>query len=312
MQICKNRKFLICGILFSLISFSGFSQPKPPTPPTAPGTGSGMPAMPTMPSVSMPSMPTMDSSFYTPEFPRNKNQNSNTSTSNTTNKDNQKKDDVKNTTTKQTVAPNITTSILNGNGLTAMDVSSLYDAGLFDDISSLATGNTNTSSYSTNILLQQILTSLEDLKQQQNTISDEERSSIKNSQKDSKSFKEREPAILRFKINGYIITDSLKTVFISSPEADGSFLLTADRVYYLNQQARTETIYLLFKATKHNGSTTIFTVVPTLMQDRENTNSFLYKMCLKGELEAQKTGNLVAIHINDTDFSMDMLLDIDK
>lgn len=278
-----------------------FSQVKP--------SGSvSMPAMPSMPEVSMPSMPTMDSSYYKPQLPGYNNQRNvktQPSVQNNTVTNQQ-------SNAAQTVTPSVTTSVLQGKqGLSALDITSLYEAGLFDDFSSL-TGTNNNQSVSTNILLQQILTSLEELKTQANNASDLDKSNLKNTQKDSQNFKQREPAILRFKVNGYVITDSLTTVFFSTPEADGSFLLTADRVYYLNQTERHETIYLLFKVTKHNGSTTVFSVVPTLLQDRENQNSFLYKLCMQSGLEAQKTGNLVAVHSTREGFSLDLLLDIDK
>lgn len=300
MLLCKNHKFLICSLVILLYTHSVFAQAKP--------SGSvSMPEMPAMPEVSMPSMPTMDSSYYKPQLPGYNNQR-NTNTQATT----QNKTQSTTQNTAAATSPSVATSILKGNsGLSAMDITSLYEAGLFDDFSSL-TGQNNNQSVSTNVLLQQILTSLEELKIQANNASDLDKSNLKNTQKDSQNFKQREPAILRFKVNGYVITDSLTTVFFSSPEPDGSFLLTADRVYYLNQTERHETIYLLFKVSKHNGSTTIFSVVPTLMQDKENQNSFLYKLCMQSGLEAQKTGNLVAVHCTREGFSLDLLLDIDK
>ena len=63
-------------------------------------------------------------------------------------------------------------------------------------------------------------------------------------QQDSQTFKTRNPSILRFKINNYSIKDSVIQVFFSEPEPDGSFLLTGDRKYYLNNRGCTETFYL--------------------------------------------------------------------
>lgn len=269
-----------------------------------------MPAMPSMPEINMPSMPSMDSPYYKPKLPdySSKAKVPQTSTTVTTPATNQNQ----NNKTTSVTNPTVNTKIKNSNTLSALDVTSLYEAGLFDDLSTLTGNSTNNASISTNILLQQILTSLEDLKNQQAVSSDQDKNALNETQKDSMNFKQREPQVLRFKINGYVIADSLKTVFFSNPEADGSFLLTADRVYYLNQQERNETIYLLFKVKKHNGSTTVFSVEPTLLQDKLNQNSFLYKLCQQTEIEAQKTGNLVSVHCNKEDFSMDLLLDIDK
>lgn len=272
--------------------------------------------MPSMPEVTMPSMPTLNSEFYRPQMPSYKNQAQNKKQNN---QNNQTQKNTQANVQNQNAVPNATNqsnqnmiqSLLGTqfSSLSAMDISSLYDSGLFTDLSSLNNSNQNAN---TNLILQQILTSLEELKQQQNTLPSSEKNVAINAQKDSQNFKERTPSILRFKINGYVLLDSLKTVFFSKMEPDGSFLLTCDRVYYLNQQERKETIYLLFKAVKQNGSTTTYAVVPTLMQDKENVNSFLYKMCLNTDIVAQKTGNLVAIHLNKENFSMDMLLDVDK
>ena len=298
MQICKINLFkkivfcaslfIISGILFAAESNSGSDTLQ-------------MPEMPDMPSV------TLDGSFYKPSLP----------TINGTRKpgvknDNKTKNQQENETTVNSTKTSINSLLNNSDLLSAQDISSLYDYGLFDNISSL-TGNLSsfTQNSTTELLLKQILSSLDELKQKNKTISQEEKAEFENVKKDSQTFKTRNPSILRFKINGYDMKDSLTTVFFSEPETDGSFLLTADRTYFANQRNYTETFYVLFKAVKSNGSYTTFEVIPSIIQNTKNENSFVYQMSQLKNLTASKTGNLVVLNYTKGSWALDMLLDID-
>lgn len=265
--------------------------------------------MPQMPEISgMPQMPSIGSGFYKPEIPNLKTQNSKNLDSET------ETENAENVLSQNTSTDNLVASLLGSNAnLTAQDISSLYDFGLFDDISSLTSNANinNSSNVSTNVLLQQILTSLEELKQENKTRSDAEKQNQNDLKEDNNTFKSRNPNILRFKINGYNILDSIQTVFISEPENDGSFLLTADRIYYVNQKQRKETVYVLFKAIGSNGSSTTFQIEPEIVQDVQNQNSFVYKMAQRDDLTAKKTGNLVVINNSDKNMQIDLLIDID-
>ena len=311
MQISSVKKIIFCGFFVFLGSFC-FAQND--------FSGMEMPEMPQMPEISgMPQMPSIGGGFYKPEIPNVKNQNKKIKKEITSGETEAVLSENKNTN-------DFVSSLLSSNSnLTAQDISSLYDYGLFDDISSL-TGLTGESSSvnsllglgtgttdSTNILLQQILTSLEELKKENKKSSEAEKESQNDLQEDSQIFKSRNPHILRFKINGYNIMDSISTVFISKPETDGSFLLTADRIYYVNQKQRKETFYILFKAVKSNGSSTTFQVEPEIAQDFKNENSFIYKLAKKSDLVAKKTGNLVVINTcsSSNDMQIDLLIDID-
>lgn len=303
MRISNIKKIFFCGVFcltgffcFGQNDFSGMEMPQ-------------MPSMPSMPEISgMPQMPSIGGGFYKPEIPNVKNQNTKKGDDKT---DSEKSESV---ISSNNSTDNFVANLLGSNAnLTAQDISSLYDFGLFDDISSL-TANANINSgtnVSTNVLLQQILTSLEELKQENKTKSDAEKQSQNNLQEDNHIFKSRNPNILRFKINGYNILDSIQTVFISKPENDGSFLLTADRIYYVNQKQRKETVYVLFKAIGSNGSSTTFQIEPEIVQDVKNQNSFVYKMAQRNDLTAKKTGNLVVINNSDKNMQIDMLIDID-
>lgn len=305
MQISNKKILIFCsGIIFSaLIGSHVFAQSMEMIP---------MPAMP-----SMPSMPTTQSispnSFYTPTIPNAPST--------------PKKPDANNDSSNA-VQPNA--SVTNANStndqmntllnkeksaiLTAADISGLYDSGLFSDLSSLNSSSLQnyTTSTQTNLLLQQMLNSLNDLKTQQNNANEAQKTQMEAKQSDAQNFKSREPQILRFKINGYDIISSLETYFISEQEADGTFLITADRKYYANQYQRNETFYMLFRATSTTGSSLAYNVQTTLSQDVKNENSFIYRMAQVGNLTAEKTGNLVVLHYTENGLSIDLLLDLDN
>ena len=296
MQICKSKRVALASVflMWSSLTFSIFAQ------------SLDMPEMP-----EMPSMPTIGGGFYTPSFPtRVKN---NTQNQNATENGKEKNEAV----LTESITPEsvLTSNLTKGNILTAYDISSLYDSGLFSNLSSLDTTSTmsnyNTTS-STNVLLQQVLNGLNDLKKQQQNASAKEKNELNATKTDSENFKKREPSILRFKINGYNIADSLTKVFFSDTEPDGSFLLTGDRRYFVNQQVRTETFYMLFKTIGSNGSTLTYRVQPTLVQDHKNENSYVYKLAGVKNLTAEKTGNLVVIHYSGDSVNADLLLDIDS
>ena len=279
---------------------------------TAPKT----PAAPSMPSVSNNSSTSLNN-FYVPGFQNSASTNGSTGSGSANSGG----------TTAGSESASLTTDALNAGSsltsdssktlaeslaknrlLTAGDISSLYDSGLFGSVSSISNAS---DSKTTEILLQKILTSLEELKTTQEGASPDKKQELSNYQHDSKLFKSREPKILRFKINGYNIADSISTSFFSEAEADGSFLFTGDRTYYVSGRERNETFYILFKAIRSNGSAVTFEVTPSLVQDFENPNSFVYRFCQKKDLRAEKTGNLVSLHFSEADLNVDLLLDID-
>ena len=290
MRICKSKRAGALAILF------------------AAGTFLFAVDMPEMPE--MPSMPTVGGGFYTPSFPMRPGSEKQKSSSETA------KEKSESVLTEAVTPDSVLTSALTkGNALTAYDISSLYDSGLFSNISSL--GNTGSlsnysTSTSTNVLLQQVLNSLNELKKEQQSASPKEKHELNNVKTDSENFKKREPSILRFKINGYNISDSLTKVFFSDTEADGSFLLTGDRKYFVGQQVRTETFYMLFKTVSSNGSSLTYRVQPSIVQDHKNESSYVYRLASVKNLTAEKTGNLVVMHFADDSLNADLLLDIDS
>lgn len=293
LQVCNKKIAFSLVVLFSVCFTFAQSIEMP-----------SMPEMPDMPSVSL------DGTFYTPTIPKNvpKKQEEKT-----------KENDNKNETvlTNANSDTDLLSTLLgvNSSYLTANDISGLYDSGAFSDISSLNSTSV-LSNYatttSTNVLLQQVLNSLNELKQQQKSSSLEKQEELVNTQVDAQNFKQREPSILRFKINGYNITDSLTKVFFSDTEPDGTFLLTADRKYFAGQKQMSETFYILFKTVSSNGSSVTYKVQPSIVQDVKNENSYVYKLAETKNLTAEKTGNLVVMHFTDNNLNVDLLLDIDR
>ena len=298
MRVYKSKKTVVAACVI-LACTSLFAQ-----------TQSSPIDMPQMPS--MPDMPTVGGGFYTPSFPSRPN-NPNKKSSSEKDKDKDKTETIlTESLTPDSMKPTV---FLNSGALTANDISSLYDSGLFSNLSSLgSTGNlaNYSTSTSTNVLLQQVLNSLNDLKQQQQSASAKERNELNAVKTDAENFKKREPSILRFKINGYNIADSLTKVFFSETEPDGSFLLSADRRYFVNQQTRTETFYMLFKTVSSKGSSITYKVQPSIVQDSKNENSYIYKLSNVKNLTAEKTGNLVVLHFSSDPLNADLLLDIDN
>lgn len=248
----------------------------------------------------------MGSGFYKPQIPYYPKNNKKPETKEGNTSDNE---NSKNTTVLSdgNSTQNLLNSLLgNADFLTAQDITNLSDSGSFSTLSSLYTSTalSNTAdSASTNAILRQILAELEELKK--NTPKETAASTSQD------TFKSHNPQILRFKINGYDIKDSLTTVYFSQMENDGSFLLTADRRYVADKKIRNETFYFLFKTESNTGSLVTYEVCPSLTQDNTNENSFLYKLSKQKKITATKTGNLVIMHVDSKDCTADLLLDLD-
>lgn len=278
-----KRLFLFAGILF-FVSKANFISAQT------------MPAMPSFPEISSPSI---GSGFYKPSVPYYPE----------TPKVNPPSEAQGTKTEQKITNQNQNNELLNfmsssGNLLTASDISSLSDSGLFSNLSSLYTNSNSVTENSNTVLLKQILENLEELKKENKT--------NKETEKTSSVFKKREPLILRFKINNFDLRDSITTVYFSEPENDGSFLLTADRRYVSGNKMLNETFYMLFKAKEGLGSSINYDVETSIMQDFENPNSFIYKLSKLKNLTAKKTGNLVVLRTEDKELATDLLLDVDN
>ena len=159
----------------------------------------------------------------------------------------------------------------------------------------------------TAVLLQAVIEKLDAL---QKTVDLQNSAGTGHSGTDTKTVQEKSERaghILRFIAGNCNILPSCTAVFISQPEADGSFLLTADRKYRIADKIYGETFYMLFKAA---GAGT-FNVAFSLSQQPENQASALYGLTQIPFLQAVRTGNLVTMRVLTEKTQIDLLLDID-
>lgn len=282
----------------------------------------------TMPSVSMPTLsdsespampkisaPTLGTRFYAPGFV----------TTNISNKENKSESSEKEkiSTQKQeetakSVKASGSDSVLKAlNYLSADDVSYLGSNGLFGGIYGLLGNDVSVSNQfaknnQNDVLLDSVMAELSDLKEKTERNSQALKKSslpVTNSGAAGENSK-FSPKILRFVVNGYNLKDTIRTVYFSKKENDGSFLLTGDRKYTSDGKSRDETFYLLFKADGNCGTSAGYFVEPQVIQDYKNEYSFLYQLSQKPKLKAEKTGNLVSLKYVSDGWNMDFLLDI--
>lgn len=200
--------------------------------------------------------------------------------------------------------------------ISASDISLLGNSGLLGSLYGL-TGNasklSSLSSVPNDTMLLNIMQSLSEIKKQQDELSEKVSANenlIKNQDSSNQTEKSNHPAILRFVINGYNISDSCKTIYFSEKENDGSFLLTADRRYLFENKPRNETFYFLFRSDGIGGASRAYNIEPAVVQDYKNEDSMVYKFCQQNNLKADKIGNLVTLHTSSEDLNCDLLLDI--
>jgi hypothetical protein len=249
--------------------------------------------MPRISGPSMPSMPTLSTGTGS-------NSSSQNTTTNKATTEAEKSSTEKVEETKAGYALTAQTiSSLSGNsdlstlsGLLGGDASSLYG--------NLTGLDSTTSSYNTNLLLSQILDKLNKIAENQGTLETEE-----SSENVQVAAKKTSSGILRFRFNNYEFVSSLSDVYISSPEADGTFFVTGDRTYFFGNGQSRETFYMLFK--NENGNN--FEVAVALNQNDENQNSFLYKFAKDSPYKSQRTGNLFFINSNKNDLKIDILIE---
>lgn len=281
-----------------------------------------------MPSVLMPSLsnsespampkisaPVLGTRFYTPGFVS-------TNISNKENKLNSSENEKTSTQKEEEKAKNVKTSgsdsVLKAlNYLSADDVSYLGGNGLFGGIYGLlgndvAVSNQFAKNNQNDVLLDSVMAELSELKEKTERNSQALKKSnlpVTNSGAAGENSKFN-PKILRFLVNGYNLKDTIRTVYFSKKENDGSFLLTGDRKYTSDGKSRDETFYLLFKADGNCGTSAGYFVEPQVIQDYKNEYSFLYQLSQKPKLKAEKTGNLVSLKYVSDGWNMDFLLDI--
>ena len=302
MRICKFLTAVILSFASSLI----YAQ-------------QAMPAMPSISSSDGPVMPritapTMGKKYYTPGTVSTNISNKTVHNQNVpaAEKNNSTSSTKKNEEVLKQILGDVSSS-----RLTASDVAGLGNDGLFTGIYGLLGNDKNlytasSGSVNNDILLQTIMNQLDELKNEAKKTKEsvENITNLPVTHATSSQKHEYEPQILRFYVNGYNILETMRTVYFSKKENDGSFLLTGDRRYTSDNKNREETFYMLFKADGNCGTSAGYFVEPQVIQDYKNEYSFLYQLTMKPELKAEKTGNLVSVKYVSADWNMDLLLDI--
>lgn len=307
MRTCRN--FLLKFAFFSIFCATSFCQMEMPSVSMPTISSSESPAMPKI------SVPTLGARFYAPGIV-------NTNISNKGNKtepsENEKKSAIKNDdAAKSSKNQNVQAVSKALNYLSADDVSYLGSNGLFDGIYGLlgndvAVSNKFSKNNQNDVLLNSVMAELSELKEK----TEENSQALKKSNLPVTNFgaagenSKFSPKILRFVVNGYNIKDTIRTVYFSKKENDGSFLLTGDRKYTSDGKSRDETFYLLFKADGNCGTSAGYFVEPQVIQDYKNEYSFLYQLTQKPKLKAEKTGNLASLKYVSDGWNLDFLLDI--
>ncbi|WP_318677377.1 hypothetical protein [Treponema sp.] len=303
MLLCNKKTAVISAAL--LLSFTSgiFAQSASTSKPAAPVTPV-MPVSPVMPvtDVKMPEMPSFSSTssrFYKPE-----------QKTKTTKTQAPSSPEVPSQPSVVTSSANTNTaSVLPAslNNLTAADLTSLAKQGSLSNLTSLLGGNLSgvpANGQNQNLVLNQILKELNEIKANQKSLTTEDYAKMKPSAEP--------PAIRRFVINNNDILRNCNAVFFSNPEADGSFLLTGDCKMLYNNQTLSETFYMFFKNKGTSNGHQVYEVEISLSQNSLNKNSVLYQFCQLKDLTAQKTGNLITLRASNANVRSDMLLDIGK
>lgn len=265
-----------------------------------------MPQMPSSPDFPSVQAPEIGQGFYHPKVP------SYTGPKNvqkTNPKLSENAEKVTESTVKSAGSSELLTDLLgNSNYLTAENLSDMSSLGILGNLSSLYSNNlygSNITSQNSDATLEKILSALESIQKNQGT--EKKISDSVNLESDINNAR-----ILRFKINGYDILDSITEVFFSQSDDDGTFLLSGDRRYVADRKMRNETFYCLFRTDGKTGQGNEFIVETEVMQDKLNENSFLYKMSREKNLVATKTGNLVTVKEKRDGMQIELLLDIGK
>ena len=298
LRICKKLAQTVSLASLCFVPLSGFSQ-----------------SMPEMPSISMPEMPTITVG----------------NTSVGANTSSQTKQNASSSSSTNTSSSNSSSA-----SVTAKELQTLSQLGSLDTLSSLLGSGSSSNSLlsnlygsntqtnnTTNLLLTQILEELERLHEKENSQQNTEDSATSTyteieiaptpattEQSPAPSASVTKPRLLRFLVNGYNILNTCTNIYISSPEQDGTFLVSGDRRYNSDGKIRSETFHILFRTTGIKNGLTSYSAASQVNQDYLNQYSFLYQMAQKQNLTATRTGNLVTLRTTDPNWKLELLIDL--
>ncbi|MBQ6058300.1 MAG: hypothetical protein IJJ70_04145 [Treponema sp.] len=300
----KASKFIL--LAFPAFLQTGlFAQTK-----TSSKTSVTMPSAPTMPSISAPAL---GNGFYVPGsdgfYSGHKNVPAGTNSKTVASTETAAANPA--ATAKNTDSTDALSLLTNSAGtissmLTAGDLSSLDSMGVLPSVGGLL--NSTNKNASDTVMLRQILNELNELKQQVNAVSTARGTTPATTTAVTDTKQTERSKLLRFVINGTDILGSLRSIYFSHPESDGTFLLTADRVYLNSSKTNTETFHLLFRAAGTKNSGTVFTVSPAVTQSADDTDSPVYRLAQINNLKAGRTGNLVTLRTEQDGLKVDVLI----
>jgi hypothetical protein len=118
--------------------------------------------------------------------------------------------------------------------------------------------------------------------------------------------------LLRFAVNGYNVLRTCRTIYISDVQDDGTFLVTGDRRYVSDGQTRSETFHILFKTKPDSSSFSEYDAATAVTQDSYNPNSFVYQLSRRSNMMASRTGNLVSMRTEDSDWRLELLIALEE
>lgn len=284
----------------------------------------------TIPQPSMPTItsPTIGNGFYMPGNSKNRAYTGDSSKPETISETEPKEDNDSSNASPDTEAD----ARKAVSGLTANDIQNLNNEGLLDKILELSDSGSSQHSLSltdspelglysaqinttSGLLLRNLLTQLQNSQKTVHASSGTEISSEAAPEKVSaaKSAEQENtsrPHLIRFSVNGYDILRTCQKIYISSVQNDGTFLVTGDRKYLSDGENRSETFHILFTRLEAESGLKNYTAAAAVTQDRLNVYSFLYQLSQRENLKATRTGNLVTMRTTDSDWKLELLIDL--
>ena len=270
---------------------------------------------PSMPTISAPTMPTVSVPVIGSSF----------SYSNSSSKDggkNQSNQKNSNSDEKDSASKKSTVDVLST--LTASDLQTLSSTGMLETLLESKAGSnsilglsnlyTSSSSSETNVLLKQVLSEMEEIKQQtsapEKVASQAVQAPVVTSTQKTSVQRSKPSRLIRFSVNGYDVLRTCRNVYISDVQEDGTFLVTGDRRYSSDGKTRSETFHLLFKKDQNTSGLQNYHAAAAVTQDYLNEYSFLYQLSQRENLSAVRTGNLVTMRTTDPDWKLELLIDL--
>ncbi len=224
--------------------------------------------------------------------------------------------------------------------LTADDIQQMSKNGLLNQLGNILGADTSSmtgvelsnlytskSKSASNILLSQVISEIEEIKEQNKKLQEQVANITKTLENEnayssysntgsivanntaSSSRHTQSSHLIKFSVNGYDVLRTCHTIYISDVQQDGTFLVTGDRKYQSDGKTRSETFHLLFK-TAANSSSQTYSAAAAVTQDSFNQYSFLYQLSQRDDLQATRIGNLVSMKTVDPDWKLELLIDL--